>query len=169
LRILPSKHRSEKVELTTAKAKELEKPVTYAQTELPSGTFEISGRQPTPAGSTPPQTEATPPEIGEESTDTAYMDRELSKAFKKLPKNYKIVQTPSGKSFYGQWDGRGLGLPIVWNPKHGVWMPPGFVYDHGDHEHIVESKGTNRRKAHWHGRVQQWINTSTGEPIGYEQ
>ena len=50
----------EKVELTTAKAKDLEKPDQYAQTEPGGGTFEISDNQGQSTESPPPQTQEKP-------------------------------------------------------------------------------------------------------------
>ena len=66
----------EKVELTTAKAKDLEKPDQYAQTEPPNSMFEVSDQQGKPAETPPPQTQEKPKEKTEEELRQSVQTKE---------------------------------------------------------------------------------------------
>jgi hypothetical protein len=142
------------VQLTGAQAKE---------ENSPPGPINISDNA-ADSSSSLPQTQEKPKG---KPTQTTYMDRELPKAFKELPTGYKLVKTESGLSFYAKWDGLRPGLPIVWNAKHGAWMPPGFVPVAGD-----EDRGFNQTSGQncvWDEKSKQWIDTKTGKGLTYEQ
>lgn len=59
----------EKVELTTANAKNLEEPETYAQSDMPAGTFEVSDQVSDDAASPPPNTQEKPNKTKKQKKD----------------------------------------------------------------------------------------------------
>src|SRR5262249_55586192 len=83
----------EKVELTTAKAKDFEKPKGYAEGASPAES---------PPEQTQEKTAKSPPVKA--LADTKDRNAEIGKAFSKLPPGYKLEGTPDG-GFHAKWEG----------------------------------------------------------------
>jgi hypothetical protein len=85
----------------------------------------------------------------------------------KLPTGYHI--DPPGEGYKpGVAHPDGLpGLPIIWDDAHGTWMPPGFVPEPGDPNHLFNQ--TTGQNAVWNDKTGSYIDTQTGKALPYAQ